>query len=87
VSLRLRDLILFEFGCDAKLRVDGNGNQYVTDNSYYPVEGWVRIGPSAKEIGMFQGVVKHGLFLGMATSVIIAGKNGVDVMSKLGVKS
>ncbi|CAF1939504.1 unnamed protein product [Brassica napus] len=33
---------------------------------------------AGREIGKFEGVVEHGLFLGMATSVIIAGKNGVE---------
>ncbi|CAG7878334.1 unnamed protein product [Brassica rapa] len=38
---------------------------------------------AGREIGKFEGVVEHGLFLGMATSVIIAGKNGVEVMNKI----
>ncbi|KAG2241983.1 hypothetical protein Bca52824_096173 [Brassica carinata] len=37
---------------------------------------------AGREIGKLEGVVEHGLFLGMATSVIIAGKNGVEVMNK-----
>ncbi|KFK37893.1 hypothetical protein AALP_AA3G042800 [Arabis alpina] len=84
--IRLKDLFK-EFGCDAKLRIDGDGKPYVTDNSNYIIdlyfENPLKDGfAAAREIGKFQGVVEHGLFLGMATSVIIAGKNGVEVMNK-----
>ncbi|MCI09625.1 putative ribose-5-phosphate isomerase-like, partial [Trifolium medium] len=34
------------------------------------------------EISALEGVVEHGLFLNMATSVIIAGKTGVEVKDK-----
>ncbi|KAE8670942.1 putative ribose-5-phosphate isomerase 3 [Hibiscus syriacus] len=37
---------------------------------------------AGKEISALEGVVEHGLFLGMATSVIIAGKTGVEIMTK-----
>lgn len=84
--IRLQDLFK-EFGCDAKLRIDGDGKPYVTDNSNYIIDLYFKEPlkdgfAAAKEIGKFQGVVEHGLFLGMATSVIIAGKNGVEVMNK-----
>ncbi|ESQ32300.1 hypothetical protein EUTSA_v10004764mg [Eutrema salsugineum] len=84
--IRLQDLFK-EFDCQAKLRIDGDGKPYVTDNSNYIVDLYFKQPlkdgfAAAKEIEKFQGVVEHGLFLGMATSVIIAGKNGVEVMSK-----
>ncbi|KAG2318223.1 hypothetical protein Bca52824_021345 [Brassica carinata] len=63
------------------------GKAYVTDNSNYIIDLYfkepLKDGFAAgREIGKFEGVVEHGLFLGMATSVIIAGKNGVEVMNK-----
>ncbi|CAN6926840.1 unnamed protein product [Brassica oleracea] len=84
--VRLRDLFK-EFGCDAKLRVGEGGEAYVTDNSNYIIDLYfkepLKDGFAAgREIGKLEGVVEHGLFLGMATSVIIAGKNGVEVMNK-----
>ncbi|KAL0691752.1 hypothetical protein Bca4012_091431 [Brassica carinata] len=84
--VRLRDLFR-EFGCDAKLRVGEGGEAYVTDNSNYIIDLYfkepLKDGFAAgREIGKLEGVVEHGLFLGMATSVIIAGKNGVEVMNK-----
>ncbi|CAN7051857.1 unnamed protein product [Brassica oleracea var. botrytis] len=83
--VRLRDLFK-EFGCEAKLRVGEGGEAYVTDNSNFIIDLYfkepLKDGFAAgREIGKFEGVVEHGLFLGMATSVIIAGKNGVEVMN------
>ncbi|KAH0944158.1 hypothetical protein HID58_003795 [Brassica napus] len=85
--VRLRDLFK-EFGCDAKLRVGEGGEAYVTDNSNYIIDLYfkepLKDGFAAgREIGKLEGVVEHGLFLGMATSVIIAGKNGVEVMNNV----
>jgi ribose 5-phosphate isomerase A len=37
---------------------------------------------AANAISSLEGVVDHGLFLGMATAVIIAGSDGVTVQSK-----
>ncbi|KAI3908444.1 hypothetical protein MKW92_005510 [Papaver armeniacum] len=76
-----------EEGCEAKLRIDGDGKPYVTDNANFIVDLYfktpIRDGLAAgKEISSFQGVVEHGLFLDMATAVIIAGKEGVSVKSK-----
>ncbi|KAI3915368.1 hypothetical protein MKX01_035627 [Papaver californicum] len=85
--IKLQELFKEE-GCEAKLRIDGrDGKPYVTDNSNYIVDLYfktpIRDGLAAgKEISSFQGVVEHGLFLDMATAVIIAGKEGVSVKSK-----
>ncbi|KAH7571920.1 hypothetical protein ACOSP7_014819 [Xanthoceras sorbifolium] len=84
--VRLQDLFK-ELGCEAKLRVDAAGKPYVTDNFNYIVDLYfetpIRDGVSAgKEIGKLEGVVEHGLFLDMATAVIIAGKSGVEVKTK-----
>ncbi|CAN1761403.1 Probable ribose-5-phosphate isomerase 3, chloroplastic [Linum perenne] len=84
--LRLKDMFKEE-GVDAKLRVNEDGKPYVTDNSNYIVDLYfqtpIRDGYAAgKEILSFEGVVEHGLFLDMATAVIIAGKSGVEVKSK-----
>lgn len=84
--IRLQDLFKEE-GCDAKLRLDEGGKPYVTDNSNYIVDLYFKspikdAAAAGKEISAFEGVVEHGLFLDMATSVIIAGKNGVDVKDK-----
>lgn len=84
--VRLQELFNEE-GVEAKLRLDGDGKPYITDNFNYIVDLYfkspIKDGPAAgKEISKFEGVVEHGLFLDMATAVIIAGKDGVDVKNK-----
>lgn len=85
---RLRDLFKEE-GCEANLRLVGGGKEepYVTDNKNYIVDLYfktpIKDGYAAgREISKFEGVVEHGLFLDMATAVIIAGTNGVEEMTK-----
>ncbi|KAJ8529402.1 hypothetical protein K7X08_036237 [Anisodus acutangulus] len=83
--VRLQELFKEE-GVDAKLRLDGNGKPYVTDNSNYIVDLYFKTpikdsAAAGKEIAAFEGVVEHGLFLDMTTAVIIAGKEGVSVKS------
>lgn len=72
-------------GCTAKLRKDGD-KPYVTDNDNYIVDLYfdspIEDPPQAAEdFKSLVGVVEHGLFLGMSTAVIIAGKDGVYVKS------
>lgn len=83
--IRLQEL--FKEGVEAKLRLDGDGKPYVTDNSNYIVDLYFKTpikdaNAAGKEISALEGVVEHGLFLDMATAVIIAGKDGVDVKTK-----
>ncbi|CAJ1961052.1 unnamed protein product [Sphenostylis stenocarpa] len=83
---RLQQLFKEE-GCDAKLRLDESGKPYVTDNSNYIVDLYFKTPikdslAAGAEISSLEGVVEHGLFLNMATSVIIAGKSGVEVKNK-----
>ncbi|KAF6147661.1 hypothetical protein GIB67_002992 [Kingdonia uniflora] len=84
--VRLQEMFK-EQGVEAKLRVEGDGKPYVTDNSNYIVDLYFKTpildaGAAGKEISALEGVVEHGLFLDMATAVIIAGKDGVSVKSK-----
>ncbi|CAH9113970.1 unnamed protein product [Cuscuta europaea] len=83
--LRLREMFK-DLGCEAVLRLDGD-KPYLTDNSNYIVDLYFKIPikdshAAGKEISALEGVVEHGLFLDMATAVIIAGKEGVSVKSK-----
>lgn len=76
-----------EEGCNAKLRLKEDGKPYVTDNSNYIVDLYFKTpikdrSAAGKEISALEGVVEHGLFLDMATAVIIAGKFGVEVKTK-----
>ena len=79
-------------GCEAKLRLgsaatgskpDGD-EPAVTDNGNYivdlffkePIKDAVK---AAEEIKNTVGVVDHGLFCGITTAVIIAGKDGISM--------
>eukprot|EP00270_Netrium_digitus_P019570 TRINITY_DN773_c0_g1_i1.p1 TRINITY_DN773_c0_g1~~TRINITY_DN773_c0_g1_i1.p1 ORF type:complete len:303 (+),score=110.32 TRINITY_DN773_c0_g1_i1:96-1004(+) len=73
-------------GCEAKLRMDGD-SPYVTDNSNYIVDLYFKTPivdayAAAEAIAKLEGVVDHGLFLDMATAVIIAGSDGITVKTK-----
>lgn len=72
--------------CEAKLRLNEDRKPYVTDNSNYIVElhfkTQIKDACCRKEISLLEGVVEHGLFLDMATAVIISSKTGVDVKVK-----
>jgi ribose 5-phosphate isomerase A len=85
-------------GCKAVLRlgnvsnnkVDGE-NIAVTDNGNYILDLFFTdnitdVSLAAKEIKATVGVVDHGIFAGMATAVIVAGKDGIRVAGQGGEK-
>ncbi|XP_044492616.1 probable ribose-5-phosphate isomerase 2 [Mangifera indica] len=80
---------LFEdYGCAAKLRTCLEKNQpFVTDNGNYIVDLYFKkdIGDlkvASDAILRLAGVVEHGMFLDMATTVIVAGELGVTIKHK-----
>ncbi|KAJ4974135.1 hypothetical protein NE237_007309 [Protea cynaroides] len=80
---------LFEdSGCVAKLRTcDDNGEPFVTDNANYIVELYFKkdigdLNSASDSILRLAGVVEHGMFLNMATTVIVAGELGITVKNK-----
>jgi ribose 5-phosphate isomerase A len=74
-------------GCEGKitLRQAGPGNHFVTDSGNHIVD--CAFGQIADPAGLaaalsaIPGVVEHGLFLGMATTAIVAGDDGVDIIT------
>ncbi|PSS24863.1 Ribose-5-phosphate isomerase [Actinidia chinensis var. chinensis] len=84
--IRLEELFR-EDSCVAKLRLGDSDKPYVTDNMNYIVDLYfekpIRDSEAAgREISALEGVVEHGLFLNMATAVLIAGKDGLAVKTK-----
>lgn len=83
-----------EAGCKAKLRmkIGSNGRDAtpaVTDNGNYVVDLYLEkdigdLEAASEAILRFPGVVEHGMFLGMATTLIVAGKCGVTVKNRFG---
>uniref|UniRef100_A0A2P2PJR2 ribose-5-phosphate isomerase n=1 Tax=Rhizophora mucronata TaxID=61149 RepID=A0A2P2PJR2_RHIMU len=84
---------LFDYaGCVAKLRTTGGGRDeagepFVTDNGNYIVDLFFKddigdLKAAGDAILRLAGVVEHGMFLDMATTVIVAGELGVTIKNK-----
>ena len=74
-------------GCRAELWLDEAGTAYVTDNGNYLARCWFPEGIAdphalARRLADRPGVVEHGLFLGMATTVIVAGASGIQFLER-----
>jgi ribose 5-phosphate isomerase A len=71
-------------GANTKLRPGSDEKPYVTDGGHYIVD--CGFGPIAdptkleRELNSIVGVVEHGLFLAMATQVIVAAEDGIRVL-------
>ncbi|KAL9453355.1 hypothetical protein AB3S75_009039 [Citrus x aurantiifolia] len=82
---RLQDLFE-DCGCVAKLRTTGD-QPFVTDNGNYVIDLYLKkdIGDlkvASDNILRLAGVVEHGMFLDMATTVIVASELGVTIRNK-----
>lgn len=82
---RLQDLFE-DCGCVAKLRATGE-QPFVTDNGNYVIDLYLKkdIGDlkvASDNILRLAGVVEHGMFLDMATTVIVASELGVTIRNK-----
>ena len=74
-------------GCRAELWCEEDGSPVVTDNGNYLVRCWFEAGiynPHALALVMAErpGLVEHGLFLEMATRVVVAGSDGIRTMER-----
>lgn len=87
---------LFDYaGCVAKLRtvvgsngMENGGGPYVTDNGNYIVDLYFKrdmgdLNAASDAILRLAGVVEHGMFLDMATTVIVAGGFGITIKNKV----
>lgn len=71
----------------AELWSDDDGQPYVTDNGNYLArcffsEGIPDLLALDETLARRPGIVEHGLFLGMATDIIVAAEEGVRVMER-----
>jgi ribose 5-phosphate isomerase A len=76
---------LESLGCRAELRREANGAPFVTDNGNYIIHCTFPEGISdpvalGRTLIEHPGILEHGLFLGMATEVVVAGADGVRLM-------
>lgn len=78
---------LESLGCHAELRREGGGEPFVTDNSNYIIhctfpEGISDPAALGRTLMEHPGILEHGLFLGMATKVVVAGGDGVRFLDR-----
>ena len=79
---------VLRMGSAANNKIDGE-NIAVTDNNNYIVdlhftESIADVAAAASDLKSTVGVVEHGFFVGMASAVIVAGKEGVRVAGEGG---
>lgn len=72
-------------GCRAELWQDDKNQPWVTDNHNYLARCWFSQGipdvnDLARRLESRPGIVEHGLFLGMAHQVIVAGQEGIKIL-------
>ncbi|KAL0430236.1 UNVERIFIED_CONTAM: putative ribose-5-phosphate isomerase 1 [Sesamum radiatum] len=86
-----RLVALFAYaGCVGELRKSGDGGKaYVTDNGNYIIDLYFErdigdLNKASDAILRLPGIVEHGMFIGLATSVIVAGVDGITVKTKVG---
>ncbi|MDZ4792415.1 MAG: ribose-5-phosphate isomerase RpiA [Hyphomicrobiales bacterium] len=67
------------------MRLKKDGSLYITDNGNLIVDAGFGEIPDPEDLAevleMIPGVVEHGLFIGIADEVIVAGPNGVEVLT------
>ena len=72
-------------GAKVVLRSGSDGKPYVSDGGHFIVDcAFEPIASPAKlefELNSLVGLVEHGLFLGMASQVIVAGSDGIRVLT------
>ncbi|CAA6671399.1 unnamed protein product [Spirodela intermedia] len=87
---RLKGLFEGYEACEARLRraAAADDRPFVTDNGNYVVDLYFEDGIRrdlhllSDQILRITGVAEHGVFIGMASSVIVAGRDGVTVMER-----
>jgi ribose 5-phosphate isomerase A len=85
---------LTRLGCRAELWLDETGAPFVTDNGNYLARCWFFTDPQDEIAGISNpyalaraladqpGVVEHGLFLNLASRVVVAGQEGVRILER-----
>ncbi|HUP28044.1 MAG TPA: ribose-5-phosphate isomerase RpiA [Chloroflexia bacterium] len=73
-------------GCEPTRRSDKGGQPYVTDSGNYLLDckfpGIAEPAQLARKIKQITGVVEHGIFAGIACTVVVARQDGVQVYDR-----
>jgi len=71
---------------ELKLRSGKDGHAFVTDGGHWIVDAHLGRIPEAPRLAgllsVIPGVVEHGLFIGIASSVILAGSQGIRIIER-----
>ena len=82
----LVERVLRELGSTPKLRVGADGSPFVTDEGNHILDAHFGVIADPEHVARVltdaPGVVDHGLFLGMATTLVIARGDGVEVIER-----
>jgi ribose 5-phosphate isomerase A len=78
---------LNSLGCRAEQWLETDGSPVITDNSNYLVRCWFEGGIAdayalSHTLNERPGIVEHGIFLDLASQVIIAGADGIRTMER-----
>jgi ribose 5-phosphate isomerase A len=78
---------LEQLGSVPKLRLDDKGEPFLTDGGHYVIDCAFGAIPSPRalqeKLDGVVGVIEHGLFVGIATQVVVGGTDGVRTMNLL----
>lgn len=91
-SLTRLESLFADTGCVGELRkIPQSGKPYVTDNGNYIIDLYFErdmgdLDKASDAILRLPGIVDHGMFIGLASSVIVAGVDGVTVKTKVGTE-
>ncbi|KAL2546049.1 putative ribose-5-phosphate isomerase 1 [Forsythia ovata] len=89
-SLKRLVTLFADAGCAGELRKCAEtGEAFVTDNGNYIIDLYFEkdigdLNEASDLILRLPGIVEHGMFLGLATSLIVAGVEGITVKTKIG---
>ncbi len=85
---RAVDAANVDAGCPGPLalRKGRDGNPFVTDGGHWLLDARLQRIPDPPELAVrlaqIPGVMEHGLFIGLAQTVILAGPNGVRLVER-----
>lgn len=87
-TLQRLEMLFTDAGCVGRLRVEGEtGEVYVSDNGNYIIDLYFErdigdLKEASDAMLRLAGVVEHGMFIDIATTLIVAGKTGVTIRNK-----
>src|SRR5205814_648549 len=69
-----------------EVRKAKNGHVFVTDGGHWIIDAHLRriedAPRLASQLGLIPGVVEHGLFIGLASTAVLAGAQGIRVVER-----